>query len=466
MKFVKAVLFLPLAFLIVLPSLALCSDEIMLNVDRLSDRVLLLTEDSPMENIVAAIATEKGLVVIDTAGSYLTADSMRAVIEDEFGRNDFAYVINTHYHWDHSRGNQVFDDALIVGHELCVGAMRRDAASIAQRIAGRDAVLAEREERLALLDRESDEYWTAVRDLAFSRRNYLCQKDGFRCTPPDLVFNDRMEIDCGDVTLRLIYFGRAHSGSDILIHVPEEGLLFTGDLFLDRGWLPLFAGLRELDVPRFIETLGEVLDGDDSVKTVIPGHREPWPREKLVIWRDYIVSVWEGVAAGRKEGLTLGEVRARLPLDERCLYTLDLGHTEADLQNFHGNTIRAFWRQFMKSAAVIVEKALAAEGLEGALKKYSALKREGKKDVIFDENDFNALGYRLMNAGNHEAAVAVFELNAKAHPASWNVYDSLAEACLNAGDRARAIELYKKSIELNPDNANGRQMLERLEKKD
>lgn len=75
------------------------------------------------------------------------------------------------------------------------------------------------------------------------------------------------------MTLKLIYFGRAHSGSGILIHVPEEGILLTGDLFLDQNWLPLFADQMELDVPMWIEALHLVLDGETQVKHVIPGHK-------------------------------------------------------------------------------------------------------------------------------------------------------------------------------------------------
>ena len=53
-------------------------------------------------------------------------------------------------------------------------------------------------------------------------------------------------------------------------------------------------------------------------------------------------------------------------------------------------------------------------------------------------------------------------MNVEDHPESWNVYDSLAEAFKEAGDRQRAIELYEKSLRLNPDNANAVRMLEEL----
>ncbi len=58
--------------------------------------------------------------------------------------------------------------------------------------------------------------------------------------------------------------------------------------------------------------------------------------------------------------------------------------------------------------------------------------------------------------------IAIFELNVKAYPESWNVYDSLGEAYMVRGDHDRAIELYRKSLELNPDNGNAVTMLGRL----
>ena len=78
-------------------------------------------------------------------------------------------------------------------------------------------------------------------------------------------------LDLGDIRIRMYFFGRAHSGSDILIHIPEEKLLLTGDLFLDGNWLPLFAGQPKLDIPRWIEVLHTVLDERDEVKQIIPG---------------------------------------------------------------------------------------------------------------------------------------------------------------------------------------------------
>ena len=74
----------------------------------------------------------------------------------------------------------------------------------------------------------------------------------------------------------------------------------------------------------------------------------------------------------------------------------------------------------------------------------------------------NVFGYALMGSGNLEAATKVFELNAESYPSSWNVWDSLAEAHMNAGNNEKAIELYEKSLAINPGNTNATQMIARI----
>jgi tetratricopeptide (TPR) repeat protein len=91
-----------------------------------------------------------------------------------------------------------------------------------------------------------------------------------------------------------------------------------------------------------------------------------------------------------------------------------------------------------------------------------AARAAGTSQYFFLEGDLNALGYQLMNAGQLDDARAVLQLNADVFPGSWNVWDSLAEAHMKAGEHDRAVELYRKSLELNPDNENGKEMLARL----
>ena len=78
------------------------------------------------------------------------------------------------------------------------------------------------------------------------------------------------------------------------------------------------------------------------------------------------------------------------------------------------------------------------------------------------ESKINAIGYVLLQRKKLKDAIAVFAHNTRRFPDSWNAFDSLGEAYAAAEDRAKAIESYQRSLELNPDNANAKAMLERL----
>ena len=435
----------------------------LIRTHRLSERVLILTEDSPMENNIVALASEKGLVVIDTTGSPYTASLVRKIIEKEFERSDFLLVINTHHHWDHAWGNQVFPDAEVIGHELCLSLLAPNSSTLSQMTTSAQSRMNSLRKQLKNLATESEEAAELRKQAAFQERIYKGLSSGFTAVTPVFSFSDRMTLDLGDLTIKMIYFGRAHSGSDIFIQVPEEKLLVTGDLFLDIGWLPLFAGSGELDIPRWIETLSSTLDGEDEVVHVIPGHRKIWTRDKLNMWRDYIVNLWEGVQMARSEGLGLEEAIDRFPLEEKYYYLKDLGHTDSDLTQFQRRNIQAFLRQLIPEAATKIEQTIDESGIEAGIRKYHELKKKNGS-YSFDENSFNSLGYRLMAQGKIKEAIAVFELNVEAYPRSWNVFDSLGEAYMNDGQTELAVKMYQKSLELNPQNSNAVEMLKRFKK--
>ncbi|MCJ7581617.1 MAG: MBL fold metallo-hydrolase [Candidatus Aminicenantes bacterium] len=446
-----------------LPSSAQTENALPFRIERLSERVLLLTEVSPMENIIVALASEKGLVVFDSTGSPYTAALVRKTIEKEFGRSDFAYVINTHHHWDHAWGNQVFPEATVIGHEECLSRLVPNSSTISQMTANAKERMDNLKIQLKDMVAGSEEASDIRIQAAFQERIYRGLSSGFTPVIPSLSFSDRMTLDLGDLSLKMYFFGRAHSGSDIFIQIPEEGLLLTGDLFLDIGWLPLFSGMPELDIPHWINVLNTTLDGEDVVTTVIPGHRKIWSRDKLALWRDYIVNLWESVQAAKSGGFDLERTILLFPLEKQYFYLKDLGHSDTDLEQFQRRNVTAFWRQLFTPAVPIIEQEFLDNGIESGIKKY----QEMKKDIntyLFDETSFNALGYRFLSQREVEKAIVIFKLNVEAYPGSWNVYDSLGEAYMNDGQRDLAVKMYEKSLELNPENANAVEMLERLKR--
>jgi Flp pilus assembly protein TadD len=96
------------------------------------------------------------------------------------------------------------------------------------------------------------------------------------------------------------------------------------------------------------------------------------------------------------------------------------------------------------------------------LEAYEALKVRYPPEQ-FDEYVLNRLGHDLLRDGRVDEAIAVFELNVREYPDAWRPRDSLGDAYRAAGDRERAIESYRKSVELNPASPSARK-LEELQK--
>jgi tetratricopeptide (TPR) repeat protein len=117
----------------------------------------------------------------------------------------------------------------------------------------------------------------------------------------------------------------------------------------------------------------------------------------------------------------------------------------------------------VKLLAKSLERDIDEKGIDAALTAFEEGKAGGPATYYIDESQINQLGYRLMRAGKINEAIEVFKINVREFPKSSNVYDSLGEAYMQAGNRELALENYKKSIVLDPHNTNALEMLKRLE---
>ncbi|MDR6546750.1 tetratricopeptide (TPR) repeat protein [Chryseobacterium rhizosphaerae] len=100
----------------------------------------------------------------------------------------------------------------------------------------------------------------------------------------------------------------------------------------------------------------------------------------------------------------------------------------------------------------------------GFTKAIELVDTEKKKNPDFNPNEFelNEWAYRLMAKKQLKEALEIFKLNIHLFPESWNAYDSYGEILLKTEQKDQAIKMYQKSIELNPDNKNGKNILDQL----
>ncbi len=111
-------------------------------------------------------------------------------------------------------------------------------------------------------------------------------------------------------------------------------------------------------------------------------------------------------------------------------------------------------------------RELLTEGkFDEAIEIYRKVKNFSPNRRTITEVNLNNLGYELLNQKKYEAAIAIFKLNVEFYPDAFNTYDSLGEAYMFIGENKLAIKNYEKSVELNPNNVNGKKMLEKLKGK-
>ncbi len=440
-------------------------DEASIEFERFSERVLIVKSGKVYFDQVIAIASKKGLVLIDTGIAPSLTAEYRKIIEREFGRNDFTFVINTHYHFDHTCGNQVFPEAEIISHERSSEGMRQFDEGRQNFIASRKTRMAQMETQLKSLEPNSVEA-QRFRDLISIGQIMIGDLENkYVLTLPTITFSDRMTLDLGDLKLNLIYFGEGrHAGDDIIIHCPEEKLLFTGDLFFRGSMLIAFSA--QFDAPRWIEVLNDVLKDMSQVEWVYDTHNGRMPGKFIALWRNYLVDLWQGLHAAKEEGLSLEAMQERFSYDKKFKYLEESGLGAEQLRRDHQQSLLFVWRCVLEiqSAATILEGIISESGIEAALSKYQEMSSIGEEKYYFDETEFNRLGYRLLQRNRVSEAIEVFKMNVKMYPESWNVYDSLGETYMNAGETELAIKNYEKSLEINPQNTNAIDILKRIKK--
>ncbi|MEU5421142.1 MBL fold metallo-hydrolase [Streptomyces sp. NPDC001407] len=179
-------------------------------------------------NNAGIISSGGRTALIDTAATERRARRLRDTAAAH-GAAPPTTVVNTHHHGDHTYGNCVFPEATIIGHTGC------------------------REETLAVGFQLHGQWpWVDYGDIAI--------------TPAFVTYDDTLTVHVGDHELRLIHPGPAHTIGDTIVHLPDAGIVFTGDLVFNGGtpFIPmgsLAGSLRAL----------EVLRGLDA-ETVVPGH--------------------------------------------------------------------------------------------------------------------------------------------------------------------------------------------------
>ena len=158
-----------------------------------------------------------------------------------------------------------------------------------------------------------------------------------------------------------------------------------------------------------------------------------------------------------------GTLITRIPSDKSLIVLLDNtggGHLQQITTAITGILYDKPYDFPKRSIANSLFEIVSKKGITDGQSFYKKVKNAG--DYYLNEQEMNEAGYQLLRSGKTKEAAFVFKLNIDAFPGSFNAYDSYGEVLLALGDKTKAIENYKRSVELNPNNTNGINVLKDL----
>ena len=197
----------------------------------------------PLDISICVVRGRGGLLVVDTRSSPRQGEEIREHLR-ELGADPVVAVVNTHAHFDHTFGNQVFTDVPIYGHDLLPAHLKAyETPMLAAWVA----------EGL-----EPVEEWAAV-----------------QITVPTVLVGGEHHLTVGDRVVTLRHLGRGHTDNDLVLHVPDASTWIVGDLVEESGPPMYGSGCFPLEWPATVAALASTVGPDD---VVVPGHGSPVDR--------------------------------------------------------------------------------------------------------------------------------------------------------------------------------------------
>lgn len=217
---------------------------------------------------IGVVVGDGGLVVVDSRANHAQGRELARDLE-VFGL-PVKWLINTHHHWDHTFGNAMFAAAAIWGHTRCAEILRTGGEamrSLVKEAAGEEAA-------------------------AF---------DEVVITPPQFTFTSEVTVTFGGRQIEMRHLGRGHTDNDVVIAIPDAGVLFAGDL-VEQGAPPAYNDAFPFEWPATASALLALADG-----VVVPGHGAAVDAPFAATQRDEISEVARLATERHAAGMTVAQ---------------------------------------------------------------------------------------------------------------------------------------------------------------
>ncbi|MCA8902390.1 MAG: MBL fold metallo-hydrolase [Hyphomonas sp.] len=232
-------------------------------------------------------------VLIDTLRDEKLTQTMLNKYRDATGlaARDIGTLVNTHRDADHTFGNRLMEHARIVAAEACAQGMRELNPDV----------------MIRLLENRPE---GVVGDYILQLFGPPFDFTGVKPAMPTDTFTGRKDLKVGDKTVHLIEVGPAHTGGDILVHVPDNRLVYTGDIVFLTNTPIIWSGPHE----NWIAAIDMLLEMD--VDTYVPGHGPVTDKKGVAKVKDYLVHVEKESRARFEAGMDVMDAIQDIALGE------------------------------------------------------------------------------------------------------------------------------------------------------
>jgi cyclase len=261
------------------------------------------------------IINDDDVLVVDTGTTPMAA---HAFVDDIklLTKKPVRYVVNTHWHYDHTDGNSIYGpEVQIIAHDFVRQAiehfdvLHNEPFLSSTRIAGlaliddlKKQIAAQTDPRL----RAGLEKNLAATEA--SRKEFAHDITEIKPTPPTLTYTDKLTLHRGGREIDLLFLGRGHTGGDTVVYLPKERIVCTGDLMESRV---AFMGSAYFD--EWLKTLDALKRLDFVVD--LPGHGAPFTDKGLITaFQSYLRDILAQAARLKAQGVSADEAAKRVDL--------------------------------------------------------------------------------------------------------------------------------------------------------
>jgi len=256
------------------------------------------------------IEGDRDVLVID---SHVTPAAAEALLKAVRSITDkpVRYLANSHYHFDHAHGNQAFPEGVdIIGHEYTREKLLGDVLSENTFLSFTQGIPEDLKKLKAQLDATSGSRKDTLQRRYDVQAAHLKSLKDTIPTPPNVTFDSKMSMHYGGREIQFLFLGRGHTGGDVVVYLPKEGFVFTGDLML-----PFLSYMGDGFVDEWPATLERLKALD--INTIFPGHGGPIKgKQAITNFQGYLTDLWTRTVEAKKSGLSAMEAAEKIDMTD------------------------------------------------------------------------------------------------------------------------------------------------------